>query len=254
MKKIKIILVASSMLLVIGNKAIAQGSDSTGFLQSPIMSRAIPLPSVPPNYILISGAVASACNLPWGGTITSGNTVVAYQSTVSSNCSGNSQSRVCTNGSLSGSYLNSSCQAPPTPPTPPTPPPIPWYVTNARDFNFSSTGGYYSPGVITVNSNGAFSGTYKEGYCIYQGANLQWDGASSCLYQGSWYPNTTAGVTFVYADFGFSGNVSITGYGSGSWYRVGGGASGVISFSPSSGGISGQFSNSAGASINYSAY
>ncbi len=53
---------------------------------------------------------ACGCSLPWGGSISNGQSVTAYQtSSVSCGSSCNSQTRTCTNGSLSGSYGNSSC-------------------------------------------------------------------------------------------------------------------------------------------------
>ena len=55
-------------------------------------------------------AASCACNLPWGGTIASGNSTTAYQtSSVACGSSCTSQTRTCTNGSLSGSYTNASC-------------------------------------------------------------------------------------------------------------------------------------------------
>lgn len=53
---------------------------------------------------------ACPCPLPWGGSINSGQSVAAYQySSVScgSSCAG--QTRICSNGFLSGGYTNSSC-------------------------------------------------------------------------------------------------------------------------------------------------
>ena len=52
----------------------------------------------------------SSCSLPWGGTIGHNSSVTAYQnSTVPCGSSCSSQTRSCSNGSLSGSYANSSC-------------------------------------------------------------------------------------------------------------------------------------------------
>ena len=52
----------------------------------------------------------NACTLPWGGTISSGQSVTAYQaSSVPCGSSCASQTRTCSNGSLSGTYTNSSC-------------------------------------------------------------------------------------------------------------------------------------------------
>ena len=54
----------------------------------------------------------ASCALPWGGTIASGSSVTAYQSSSATSptlCSSISQTRTCTNGSLSGSYTNQTC-------------------------------------------------------------------------------------------------------------------------------------------------
>ena len=52
------------------------------------------------------------CSLPWGGTITHGNSVQAYAASsvgCGGSCSG--QTRTCDNGTLSGSYANAACSA-----------------------------------------------------------------------------------------------------------------------------------------------
>ncbi|MDX2094838.1 MAG: type II secretion system protein [Alphaproteobacteria bacterium] len=55
------------------------------------------------------GACAS-CTLPWGGTLASGSSVTAYlTSSVACGSSCTSQTRSCTNGTLSGSYTNQNC-------------------------------------------------------------------------------------------------------------------------------------------------
>jgi parallel beta-helix repeat protein len=62
----------------------------------------------------VSSTGGASCTLPWGGTIADGASVTAYQSsapTCGSACT--SQTRTCSNGTLSGSFGNSSC-APPT--------------------------------------------------------------------------------------------------------------------------------------------
>jgi hypothetical protein len=53
---------------------------------------------------------AEPCNLPWGGTIVSGQNTTAYQaSSVACGLSCVSETRVCANGVLSGSYINQAC-------------------------------------------------------------------------------------------------------------------------------------------------
>ena len=61
----------------------------------------------------------TSCNLPWGGSISSGSSVLAYQN--SSVPFGNvcvSENRVCNNGILSGTFTNQNCVVglPPAPP------------------------------------------------------------------------------------------------------------------------------------------
>lgn len=57
-------------------------------------------------------SVVSNCKTPWGSTILNHNSVMAYGSvdTVSGTCA--SESRLCTDGVLSGSFPNASCAAP----------------------------------------------------------------------------------------------------------------------------------------------
>ena len=52
------------------------------------------------------------CNLPWGGTTASGNSVTAYQTSYVASpatCAGVSESRTCNITTLSGSYTNQTC-------------------------------------------------------------------------------------------------------------------------------------------------
>lgn len=63
------------------------------------------------NYAYQSCAPSCAsCNLPWGGSITHGNSVQAYAASVVG-CGGScaAQTRTCSNGTLSGSYGYASC-------------------------------------------------------------------------------------------------------------------------------------------------
>lgn len=57
-----------------------------------------------------SEAACASCTLPWGGTIASGASVSASQtSTVACGSTCATQTRTCNNGSLSGTYTNQSC-------------------------------------------------------------------------------------------------------------------------------------------------
>lgn len=60
----------------------------------------------------VSASVCASCNLPWGGSINHGESVTAYSTNSSTNCAAVSETRTCTNGTLSGSYTYSSCSAP----------------------------------------------------------------------------------------------------------------------------------------------
>jgi len=61
------------------------------------------------DYTLTSSS-PSNCTAPWGSTVSHGSSVTAYQaSTVPYGSTCNSQTRTCSNGSLSGSYQYQSC-------------------------------------------------------------------------------------------------------------------------------------------------
>jgi len=64
------------------------------------------------NYASCVVNVCPTCTLPWGGSIANGASVTAYSTNSSSNCAGSSQTRTCSNGTLSGSYQYASCSAP----------------------------------------------------------------------------------------------------------------------------------------------
>lgn len=61
----------------------------------------------------------TACTLPWGGVLDSGQSVTAYSASSATNCSADTQTRTCTNGSLSGSYGYQACSTIATCPTTP---------------------------------------------------------------------------------------------------------------------------------------
>ncbi|MGH7175283.1 MAG: hypothetical protein ACREGR_02920, partial [Minisyncoccia bacterium] len=65
-----------------------------------------------------SQAAPAACALPWGGTTADSTSVTAYQSSsVTSPATCSSQTRTCSNGTLSGSYQYPSCTVNPAPPS-----------------------------------------------------------------------------------------------------------------------------------------
>ncbi|MFN3980105.1 MAG: hypothetical protein ACK4SA_06965 [Caldilinea sp.] len=67
-----------------------------------------------PKYRLGGTATTPSCNLPWGGTINNGQSVTAYQSnSVPFGSSCVAETRTCSNGTLTGSYTNSSCSVQP---------------------------------------------------------------------------------------------------------------------------------------------
>jgi len=62
------------------------------------------------DFVVTPWPPPASCNLPWGGTISSGQGITAYANSspvCGSSCA--SEWRVCTNGTLSGSYTNSNC-------------------------------------------------------------------------------------------------------------------------------------------------
>lgn len=70
--------------------------------------------------ITLGNCTGPVCTLPWGGSIASGGTVAAYSSATvpyPSTCASISETRYCTNGALSGHYMNQSCSVVCTVPT-----------------------------------------------------------------------------------------------------------------------------------------
>ena len=60
--------------------------------------------------VTVTVAAPAPCNLPWGGSISSGSSATAYQaSSVNSPATCVSEMRTCNNGALSGSYANQNC-------------------------------------------------------------------------------------------------------------------------------------------------
>ena len=102
------------------NNGIGNVSPSGGSIPTP------PLTANTTYTLTCSGAISPAatksvtvqvgspasCPLPWGGSLASGSSVTAYQTSsviAPAACSSVAETRICTNGSLSGSYTNQSC-------------------------------------------------------------------------------------------------------------------------------------------------
>jgi hypothetical protein len=64
------------------------------------------------NAVLANFALRALCNLPWGGTLADGQSIIAYQDSLNSDCASTFQNRFCNNGTLSGSYLYATCSIP----------------------------------------------------------------------------------------------------------------------------------------------
>lgn len=60
----------------------------------------------------VNGACEDSCPLPWGGTLAHGQSTTAFLNAAETSptmCSDNVETRVCDNGTLSGSYTNPAC-------------------------------------------------------------------------------------------------------------------------------------------------
>ncbi|SMF97400.1 hypothetical protein SAMN02949497_0427 [Methylomagnum ishizawai] len=120
-----------------------------------------------------------ACDLPWGGTLASGQSVTAYQSATSTACEAptNKQTRTCNNGTLGGSFANPACSAPQVCD-------LPWGGTLA---NGQSVTAYQTAASADCESaankqtrtcaNGVLSGDYTEQACTtLKACDLPWGG------------------------------------------------------------------------------
>jgi len=123
-----------------------------------------------------AAAAPSTCSLPWGGLIADGQSVTAWNA--SSSCGGcSSQTRTCSNGSLSGSFTFSSCT------TSCTSCNLPWggsisHGQSVTAWNTSSSCGGCSPQTRTC-SNGSLSGSFTFSSCTTSctSCNLPWGGS-----------------------------------------------------------------------------
>ncbi len=116
------------------------------------------------------------CSLPWGGSISSGNSVTAYAATsvpYGSTCS--SQTRSCSNGSLSGSYSKSSCSVQAAASCS-----LPWggSISSGNSVTaYSTSSGTSCPSQTRSCSNGSLSGSYSYSSCTV--VNPTWQIAST---------------------------------------------------------------------------
>jgi len=106
------------------------------------------------------------CSLPWGGSIASGASVTAYAaSSVPCGSSCASQTRTCSNGSLSGSYTNSSCSVVACPCS------LPWGGSIASGASVTAYADSSVPCGSTCSSqtrtcsNGTLGGSYTNSSC-----------------------------------------------------------------------------------------
>tara|TARA_Y100000780_G_scaffold211112_1_gene209807 strand:+ start:12137 stop:14497 length:2361 start_codon:yes stop_codon:yes gene_type:complete len=132
------------------------------------------------NYSSCSVSACAGCSLPWGGSIGNGASVTAYQnSSVACGSSCNSQTRTCTNGSLSGSYANSGCSVGACGCN------LPWggSITNGQSrtaYASSSVGcGGSCSSQTRTCTNGSLSGSYNYGSCsVGSCSNCSLDGVT----------------------------------------------------------------------------
>lgn len=150
--------------------------------------------------VTVTGA---SCSLPWGGTIAHGASVTAYQAaSVVSPASCVSQTRTCTNGSLSGSYTNQSCTVV-TPPTVTS-------VTISSPTVVPDASTQYTITVVGNNSGGGSGISGQYALVNYQGTNagqyrgyLRWENNASnlaCSGGGSAHKSVGAGFGDAYVN------------------------------------------------------
>lgn len=70
-----------------------------------------------------NASLPAVCALPWGGTLASGYSITAYAASSSVNCAAAAETRICSNGLLSGTFSFPACAEVPDI-TPPVPPPV----------------------------------------------------------------------------------------------------------------------------------
>lgn len=143
----------------------------------------------------------NACNLPWGGTISDGQSVVAYSASTPppwQNCSTIAETRACTNGILSGSYAQKSCVSPP--------PPVEVSIS-ANTNNLNLWDYLVTKGLATPNTPGAWIVTIAGGVKIHSTSTAQ-----PALDTGVFPPGSLLKITNNGAILGTGGNGGDGGY------------------------------------------
>ncbi len=135
---------------------------------------------------------AQACSLPWGGTINSGQSATAYSASaapVGQLCSAIQQTRTCSNGVLSGSYVHNSCTASQACA-------LPWggsiaHGGTATAYQSSGGCGGTCTSQVRTCTNGSLSGAYGVQSCstacssCTANQNVNWSVASASCSQSS---------------------------------------------------------------------
>lgn len=161
---------------------------STAKAQEALTTKPLLVSQLFPVHHLLMTAKAK-CSLPWGGTITEGESVTAYSSTTpASLCSNNSETRTCnSNGTLSGSYQSQSCTSGCAS--------TPWGAISHGSSNtaYSTTSPSASTTCASVSelrtcNNGTLSGSYANTTCLNvivasgSGANMNVTGPGNPAY------------------------------------------------------------------------
>jgi glycosyltransferase TcdB-like subunit of Tc toxin/virulence plasmid B protein/VCBS repeat protein len=165
------------------------------------------------------------CALPWGGTISNGQSVTAYSSAtgpVGQSCSTIAQTRTCTRGSLSGSYAQQSCAALCA---------LPWggTITQGQSVTAYSVGGVPPPQVCSsvaetrsCGASGILSGSYTKQTCwVTAPVRIYLTSGSSWTVPASWN-NSNNKIEVI----GGGGNGGVV-YGAGGGGAGGGGYSSI---------------------------
>jgi hypothetical protein len=160
---------------------IANGASVTAYLASSVacgstctfQTRTCATGVLSGSYTYSSCSVAAcplSCNLPWGGTIDSGQSITAYlASSVAYGSTCSSQTRTCTNGVLSGTYTYSNCTI-----GGPCSCTLPWggTIDSGQSVTAYLTSSVACDSTCTFQtrtcSNGVLSGSYNSSSCYVQ--------------------------------------------------------------------------------------